>query len=67
MINTLNNFFDTLLGYHSFDLIFNGSTIFSFDYSLITSLVIVISLLGVFVAIIKCLIRWCVNVFKLRD
>ena len=67
MISILNNFFDNLLGSHSFDVIFNGSTIFSFDYSLITSLIIVISLLGVFVAIIKCLIRWCVNVFKLRN
>ena len=67
MITILNNFFDNLLGSHTFDVIFNGFTIFTFDYSLITSLVILISLLGVFVSIIKCLIRWCVNVFKLRD
>ena len=64
MINILNNFFDNLFGYHSFDVIFNESTLFSFDYSLITSLVILISLLGVFVVIIKCLIRWCLNVFR---
>ena len=67
MINILNNFFDNLLGYHVFDVVFNGSTIFSFDYSLITSLVILISLFGVFAVIINCLIRWLINVFKLRD
>lgn len=67
MITILNNFFDNLLGSHTFDLIFNGSTIFSFDYSLITSLVIVISLLGIYVVMIKCFIRWCIDVFRLRD
>lgn len=67
MISILNNFFDNLLGYHTFDVVFNGSTLFSFDYSLITSLIIVISLLGIYVVMIKCFIRWFIDVFRLRD
>lgn len=67
MITILNNFFDNLLGYHTFDVIFNGSTIFSFDYSLITSLVILISLFGCFVLIVKCLVRCLYHVFKLNN
>ena len=67
MITILNNFFDNLLGYHTFDIIFNGSTIFSFDYSLITSLVVLISLFGVFIVIIKCLVRWLSHVFKCNN
>ena len=67
MITILNTFFDNLIGYHSFDVIFNGSTLFSFDFSLITSLVILISLLGVFIVIIKCLVRWLSDVFKCNN
>ena len=67
MINIFNVFFDNLLGYHTFDVVFNGSTLFSFDYSLITSLVIFISLFGVFIVIIKCLVRWLSHVFKCNN
>lgn len=67
MISILNNFFDNLFGYHTFDVIFNGSTLFSFDYSMITSLVILISLFGVFIVIIKCLVRWLSHVFKCNN
>ena len=66
MITILNTFFDNLLGYHTFDVVFNGSTLFSFDYSLITSLIILISLFGVFIVIVKCLVRWLSYVFKLN-